>query len=191
MRLLLLLAWMSSTDAGIPPELSALVRHLASTEEISARFTQRQTLAALKDALVSEGSFSWKRGGKLVWKTEKPSPSEIDLDDKGAVIKYPALRVEQTLDAQSQPQLASVFQSILAVFRGDLDRLRPQFTLAVTGASPLSLELTPRSEAINKVIRRIRLRFDAKLNLSQVVLDEAGGDQTDIAFRDHVVREAR
>src|SRR5579871_1099220 len=145
MRSLFLLAGLAAVDGGVPPELSALAAHLVSTQEMSARFTQRQTLAALKDALVSEGTFSWRRGGKLVWKTEKPAVSEIDLDEKGAVMKYPALGVEQAMDAQSQPQLASMFQSILAVFSADFEKLRPQFTLAVVKASPVWLDLTPKS----------------------------------------------
>jgi outer membrane lipoprotein-sorting protein len=187
---LLVACALAAAPGDVPPELSALARHLAATTEISAHFAQRRTLAALKDTLQSSGTFSWRRGGKLDWHTTAPSESEMLLDESSAVMKYPALGVEQSIDLASDPQLAAVFQSILAVLRADLKRLEPLYELSVVQRAPLWVDLVPRSKQVAAVVQRIHLKFDAKLNLSEVTLDEAGGDTTDIAFRDQVVREA-
>jgi len=180
-----------AASAAESPELTALAKHLAQTQELTAQFTQRRTLSALKDALESSGTFSWKRGGKLDWHTTAPSDSEILLDDQTVVIKVAALGVEQALDLSTQPQLQSVFQAVLGVLRADFKRLEPQYDLSIAARSPLALDLKPKSPDVAKVVSAVHLTFDAKLNLARVVLDEAGGDTTDITFKNHVVKSAR
>jgi len=181
----------ASPAAETAPELTALAAHLARTSEVSAHFTQRRTLSALKDVLVSEGTFSWRRGGKLDWHVQTPTESEILLDYKTAVMRYPALQMEQAIDLSSQPQLAAVFQSILAVLRADLERLKPQYELSVQKKSPLWLDLKPKSAEVASVVEKIHLRFDERMDLARVTLDEAGGDTTDIAFQGHVKQVSR
>lgn len=187
---LLALSCLSAAAADPQPQLTALAKRLSAIQSVDAAFRQRRTLAALQDDLVSEGTLSWRRGGKLVWHTRTPSESEIVLDEKSAVMRYPALKTEQAFDLSSQPQMAALFRAILAVLRADVSGLSPLFEVAVTSDAPLRLDLKPRSKEIGQVVRGIHLEFDAKLELTRVLLDEAGGDKTDITFRDQRIREA-
>jgi outer membrane lipoprotein-sorting protein len=171
----------------IPPELAALRESLARTQKLSARFTQTRHWAALQDALVTEGTFEYQKSGRLVWRTSPPAESELVIENRTALLRYPALGTTESIDFSSDPGMGRVFESIGAVLQADLEKLLPLFALTVEGKAPLRLTLTPRTKELAEVVQRIRLSFDGQLRLTRVSLEEAGGDRTDITFRDHSV----
>jgi outer membrane lipoprotein-sorting protein len=168
------------------PELVALKEKLAKTVSLEAKFVQKRHWAALKDPLVTEGSFSYQKPDRIRWRTLPPNESELVLTGKRAQMRFPALGTEQEFDLGADPGLASVLDSIMAVLQADVDRLLPIYELTVVKKSPLQLGLKPRSDQVAKVVERIELTFDSKLFLTLVVLHESGGDWTEIAFRDQV-----
>ncbi|MGQ0505782.1 MAG: LolA family protein [Myxococcaceae bacterium] len=170
------------------PAVVALKKRLASTRSLTAKFTQKRHWAALKDTLVTEGTIQSDRSGKLVWRTEKPSANELTFDGKTATLKFPAVNTTQTFDLSAEPGMAKVFESITAVLKADLERLVPLYTVRILKPSPLSLELTPRNEAVASVVSKLKLDFNAASDLTGVVLDESGGDSTEITFKDHVLK---
>lgn len=192
----LLAAWALQTAPATPTEpasreLTELRQSLAQTKKVSARFKQTRHWAALQDALVTQGTFQYQKGGKLVWRTEPPSESELVIEGKTATIRYPALNTTERIDFASEPGMARVFDSIAAVVEADLDRLQPLFELSVEKKAPVSLLLTPRTKELASVVERIRLEFDKELRLTRVLLEESGGDRTEIAFSQHVVEKGK
>ncbi len=125
-----------------------------------------------------------------MWRTDPPAESEVILDDQRATIHYPALGTTQTVDFASDPGLRKVFQSIRSVLEADLESLEPIFELQLNRSVPLSLTLKPRLPEVSRTVERIRLEFDKELRLTQVRLDEPGGDWTEIAFHSHVIQAA-
>ncbi len=174
----------------LPGELSALRESLQRTRRLSARFKQTRHWAALHDALVTQGTVQYEKGGKLVWRMDPPAESQVIIDDQRATIHYPALGTTQTLDFSAEPGLGRVFQSIRWVLEADLDRLQPIFELRLDRKAPLNLTLKPRLPEVSRTVERIRLEFDKELRLTHVRLDEAGGDWTEIVFHDHVIETA-
>lgn len=180
----------SSAPESIPPELSALRESLRRTEALSAKFTQVRHLAALHDALTTEGTLEYKRGGRFVWRTSPPSESELVMDGKRVTIHYPGMGAEKTIDFSTEPGMAKVFETIREVLQGDIDNLAALFTVSIRKKEPLSLSLSPRTEALSRTVSRIQLDFDRQLHLVHVTLGEPDGDSTDISFRDHVVQSS-
>lgn len=170
-----------------PSELSALRAALQRTVKVSATFTQTRHLAALHDALRTEGALEYTNGGRLVWRTFPPSDSELVLEGQKATIRYPGMGAAQDIDFSSEPGMGRVFETIRAVLQADLSQLGALFTLSIRRKEPLALRLTPRSEQLARTLREIQLDFDPQLRLSHVRLEEPDGDSTDIAFRDQVI----
>ncbi|WP_158502458.1 outer membrane lipoprotein carrier protein LolA [Vitiosangium sp. GDMCC 1.1324] len=164
---------------------------LARTQKLSARFKQTRHWTALQDALVSEGSIQYQKGGKLVWHTEPPAENELILEGKTVTIRYPGLGTTQTLDTSADPGMAKVFECITAVLQADLERLQPLFELSIERKAPLGLALKPRTKELSQVIQGIRLSFDEKLRLTHIVLEESSGDRTEIDFHGHVMEESK
>ncbi len=188
----LLILWVIPALAAepLPGELSKLRESLQRTRRLSAQFKQTRHWAALHDALVTQGTVRYEKGGRLVWRMDPPTESEVIIDDQRATIHYPALGTTQTLDFSAEPGLGRVFQSIRSVLEADLDRLQPIFELKLDRKVPLSLTLKPRLREVSRTVERIRLEFDKQLRLTHVRLDEAGGDWTEIVFHDHVIETA-
>ena len=172
----------------IPAELSALRASMQRTERLSAKFTQTRHLAALHDALTTEGSLEYQSGGRLVWRTFPPSESELVMDGERVTIRYAGMSGAQTVDFASEPGMGRVFETIRAVLQADLDRMRSLFTVTIRRKEPLSLSLSPKAQELAKTLRRIQLDFDRQLRLIHVGLDEPDGDSTEISFRDHVIQ---
>ncbi len=172
------------------PALVALKQRLAATDSLTAKFIQKRHWAALKDTLITEGTLQYGKTGKLVWRTEKPSVSELTLEGTSATMRFPALNTTQTFDLASEPGMAKVFESISAVLKADLERLVPLYAVRIRKAAPLELELTPRNPQVAQVVQRLRLSFNATPDLEKVTLEEPGGDSTEIAFREHAVKMA-
>lgn len=181
MTLLLPLLWLAAT----PPELAPVEAQFTRTPGLRAQFVQQRRWAALKDVLESSGTVAFERNGKLVWKTEKPSPTELVLDGAKATLKAGKLGVSQTFDLASDPGMAAVFESLTALVKADFATLEKQFQLKVTRASPVEVDLVPRAEGLAKVVSTIHLAFDKGHRLQSVELFEAAGDRTQIRFTGH------
>jgi outer membrane lipoprotein-sorting protein len=175
---------------SLPPELLPLRESLQRTEKLSARFTQTRHLAALHDALVTEGTLEYQKGGRLVWRTRPPAASELVLDGQHVTISYPGMGAAQTVDFSSEPGMGRVFETIRAVLEADFDRLLPLFTLTVERKVPLRVSLSPRTEELARTLRGIQLNFDRSFRLTHVVLNEPDGDATEISFRDQKIQTA-
>jgi outer membrane lipoprotein-sorting protein len=174
----------------LPRELLALRDSLQRTAKLSARFTQTRHLAALHDALITEGTLEYQKGGRLVWRTLPPAESELVLEGQHVTISYPGMGAAQTVDFSSEPGMGKVFETIRAVLEANLDGLLPLFTLTVERKEPLSISLSPRTEELARTLKRIQLDFDRSLRLVRVLLNEPDGDSTEISFRDQKIQAA-
>ncbi len=186
LSLALLAAAPSASTTETSPEIAALQKKLAGTAMVAGSFTQTRRWAALRDSLVTHGTFQWTRGGKMTWRTLPPAESELVVEGSQATMRYPALGTTQSFDFGGDPGMAAVFDCIAAVLRADFEKLAPQFDVRVTLREPLGVSLKPRSTELAKVIAGIELTFTARNDLARVVLYEGGGDQTEISFKDQV-----
>jgi len=171
-------------------ELAELGESLARTQSLTVRFKQTRRWAALADPLVTEGTLRYQKGGKLVWHTAPPAESEVIIDGKTVVLRYPAVGTSETVDLSTEPGMARVFESIGAVLQADLERLRPLFDLTIERRAPRRLLLTPKTTELARVVQRIILDFDRNSRLTRVRLFESSGDRTEVVFHGHVVQTA-
>ena len=176
-----------NTSPSTAPELVALQQSMQRTKKVTAKFTQVRHLAALHDALMTEGALEYQNGGRLVWRTFAPSASELVMEGAHVTISYPGMGSAQTIDFSSDPGMARVFETIRSVLQADLDRLGALFTVTVRRRQPLSISLSPRSKALAETLKRIQLDFDGSFRLVHVTLGETDGDSTEISFREQVI----
>jgi outer membrane lipoprotein-sorting protein len=176
--------------AALPPELKPVEEHFKTTPSVTAHFVQKRRWAALKDVLESSGTVTFGKDGRILWRTEKPNLSELEMDGSKATMRAPKLGTSQSFDLKADPGMAAVFESLAAVMKADFTAIDKLYDLKLTSKSPVAVELKPKNAGLASVLAKISLKFDAKSELQQVVLDEAGGDSTEIAFSGHVVPDA-
>ncbi len=185
MRLRSILAHTMGVFLAIAPakaedSLTEIGRRLAKNAVICAAFTQSKSLRALTRPLVSRGRFVFIAEKGVLWRVREPFPSRV-LIKKDALISWDGEGKPQRLGFGKNPIFRSLSRVFLAVFSGELDRLRETFEIESTvSKSNWRLNLKPLDTGFAAIIARIRAsgaRF-----VDELRIEEGRGDQTVIKF---------
>ncbi|WP_454726443.1 MULTISPECIES: outer membrane lipoprotein carrier protein LolA [Cupriavidus] len=170
--------------AAAPDLLAAVAARLSDAPVIHGRFEQTRRLAGFANPLVSRGDFVLARERGVVWSTREPFASSLLVTPERLVMRGADGRVQQQMQADAQPAMRVVGESVIAVLRGDLRALAARFEVTgkLVGKSGWSLTLTPRDAAMRRVFTRIELAGDRFVR--DVRLEEAGGDSTHVKLID-------
>lgn len=175
------------TAHAAEPHFDATVwTELARTHELSARFTQVQHRAILKNPLTSTGTVHFTRPQTLDWQVETPTRSSFTLKNSMATMSYPDLGMTETIDLASVPDASRLATSLLVWMQADGAAVERDFTVTYGEGSA---HLTPRDPQLQKLLSAIDLRFAANpYRVTGVALLEPGGDSVTITFSDVVLK---
>jgi len=164
--------------------LGAVSARLADAPVIRGRFEQRRQLAGFASPLVSRGDFLLARELGLVWTTREPVASRLLVTPAQIVMRGADGQVQQRLQADAQPAMRVVSESVIAVLRGDLAALSARFAVAgkLAGKDGWTLTLTPTDAGMRRAFARIELAGDRFVR--NVRLEEVSGDTTQIRMID-------
>ncbi len=170
--------------AGIPAVaraedlLGAVAARLVDAPVIRGRFEQTRRLSGFASPLVSRGDFVVARARGVLWNTREPFPSSLLVTPERLVVRGADGQVQQQLQADAQPAMRVVGESMIAVLRGDLRALSARFTVSgkLVGKSGWTLTLEPTDAGMRRAFSRIELSGDRFVR--DVRLEEASGDTT-------------
>jgi hypothetical protein len=187
-------------DAKAPPSinapptnlLSGTPAHGAALDPVFARlqlqrlrcaFRDQKHIALLARPLVSSGVITFDRDRGIVRATSAPHAEK-------AVLTRTALRIQRgdhvediPLDKSKDLQaFALIFPTLL---RGERPAIERSFDLALYGRADAwwALELTPRSDSLRALVRRVVV-FGRAGELAALQIAEASGDTTDTQLSD-------
>lgn len=166
---------------GNPALVSQIASHLAAARGVRAQFTQTQTLAAMKQPLVSTGSLLFLRERGVIWQIATPYKATYVITDAGvAELDARGQRVT-TRGAQGTRGVAQVSKMMRAMLGGDLSALYSQFDVQAEGsAANWRMRLTPNQPQIAQSIRSIQMSGGDYLQNLRIGL--ANGDTTQLEF---------
>lgn len=164
--------------------LDALLTRLAASPGFEARFREEKRIALLAAPLVSEGEIRYAAPARFVRRTTSPAPAVMLLD--GRDLRTGDGRTADRMDLDANPVVRQFVDGFMAVVRGDRAALERSYTLAFRLTDPArptawELTLTPRSDALRRVIRDLRLRGD-DVSLASMTVHEASGDESETVF---------
>ncbi len=173
-----------AADAGAtarPADLalvSGVTASLARAGTIRARFTQTQTLASMKQPLVSTGSLLVDRALGIVWRIDTPYRATYVITDAGV----------REIDAGGRPVsqggargLAQVSRMMRGMLSGDLSALYSQFDVAASGTpARWRMSLKPNQPQLRQVLGELQLGGGEFLRTLNLVY--ANGNQTTLEF---------
>lgn len=147
---------------------------------IRGRFEQSRRLAGFTNPLVSRGDFVVARARGVLWSTREPIPSSLLVTPQRIVVRGADGQLQQQLEADTQPAMRVVGESMIAVLRGDLRALSARFAVSgkLIGNARWELVLTPTDAGVRRAFARISLAGDRFVR--EVRLEDAGGDSTDV-----------
>ncbi|MGO4765440.1 outer membrane lipoprotein carrier protein LolA [Cupriavidus sp. 2KB_3] len=181
---LALAALLPALPAHAEDLLASVARRLADAPVIRGKFEQTRRLSGFSNPLVSRGDFVLARGRGVVWQTREPFPSSLLVTPEKLVMRGADGSVQQQMQAESQPAMRVVGESMIAVLRGDLRGLSARFEVIgkLVGSAGWALTLIPKDAGMRRVFTRIELAGDKFVR--DVRLEEAGGDSTVVRMID-------
>lgn len=172
------LALSNSSHAAAP--VAKIQAMLAKPSIMCGRFDQTKKLAGMKKPLASNGRFCVVAGKGVLWRTLQPFPSTLRLT-RDEIVNYQGERVAMRLDAKTEPTVRMINNVLFSLLSGDLGQLDSLFEVDGTAdASSWNVALKARQPALEKAIGTIKL--DGGAYVRNIVMSEAGGDQTNIVF---------
>jgi len=183
---LALLAALPPVPAHAEDLLASVAARLADAPVIRGRFEQTRRLSGFSNPLVSRGDFVLARGRGVVWQTREPFPSSLLVTPDKLVVRGADGSVQQQMQADAQPAMRVVGESMIAVLRGDLRALSTRFDVTgrLVGKAGWTLTLTPTDAGMRRVFTRIVLAGDKFVR--DVRLEEGSGDSTVVRMIDPV-----
>jgi outer membrane lipoprotein-sorting protein len=171
----------SAQAAGNPALVAQIASHLAQAKGVRAQFTQTQTLAAMKQPLVSTGSLLFFRERGVIWQIDTPYKATYVITDTGvAEVDANGQRVT-THSAQGTHGVAEVSKMMRAMLGGDLSALYSQFDVWAEGsAAQWRMQLTPNQPQIAQSIKGLQMSGGDYLQHLRITL--ANGDLTQLDF---------
>lgn len=165
---------------------AAVSARLSDAAVIRGRFEQTRKLAGFSNPLVSRGDFVVARGRGVLWSTLEPIASSLLVTPDKLVVRGADGRVQQQMQADAQPAMRVVGESMIAVLRGDLRGLSSRFEIdgKLVGKAGWALTLVPTDAGMKRVFARIELAGDRFVR--DVRIAEAGGDSTTVRMIDPV-----
>jgi hypothetical protein len=158
------------------PSFDEVMAHFARSRGVEAAFREEKSLPLLVEPLVSEGVLYYAPPGRLVRFTHSPEATSLLLDGDRLRLQD-SLGVEE-IDLGSHPEARQFVDQLRVLFRGDAAALRERYRIDFAwGGGPWSLRLTPKSRAMQAVIREIELSGRERA-LEQMVVRGAAGEVT-------------
>ena len=160
--------------------LPELMRRMAASPGVEARFREIRELELLAAPLESRGRLYFVPPDRLARFTTEPAPSALIVDGERLVYR----EGDEDYDLSRNPAARAFAENLMALFRGDLERLESLYRTAFRAdGTRWRLVLSPRSSPMDRVIASLTLRGD-DTGLEQVVLLDTDGNRTTTIFED-------
>ena len=167
--------------AAEPDALARIGAQIGQHPVVRAEFTQTRQMAAMKRPLVTSGRLVFARQQGVLWQIEQPYRMSYVLgEERIAEIGADGARRERRL--RDVPGMAQVSRVLRALFGADTAVLQEHFDVVLRGdAAKWELDLKPKQAQLAQFITGLQVsggRF-----IEAIRMDEAGGDTTQIRFR--------
>ncbi|NUY32960.1 outer membrane lipoprotein carrier protein LolA [Paraburkholderia sp. JPY303] len=161
--------------------VSQIAAHLAQAKGVRSQFTQTQTLAAMKQPLVSNGTLLFFRERGVIWQIDTPYKATYVITDAGVAQVDASGRRVTTHSAQGTRGVAQVSKMMRAMLGGDLSALYSQFDVSAEGsAAQWRMRLTPNQPQLAQSIKGLDMSGGDYLQSLRITL--ANGDVTKLEF---------
>jgi outer membrane lipoprotein-sorting protein len=161
--------------------VSQIAAHLAQAKGVRAQFTQTQTLAAMKQPLVSTGSLVFFRERGVIWQIDTPYKATYAITDSGVSEVNANGQRTNTNGGSGVRGVAQVSRMMRAMLGGDLSALYAQFDVRADGtAAQWRMQLTPNQPQLAQSIKGLEMGGGDYLQALRITL--ANGDVTRIDF---------
>ena len=175
-------------DATSKQVLTHVLTQMNRYGSVTGDFKQTKSIKKLNRDFVSTGTFRISKTSGIVWKTQKPFPSEMTVSDDGITERNASGQV-RTISSKDNPVFSQISSTIQALFSGNITELENRFDIYYEKIdyggviSYLKIRLVPREASVRKVIANIVMELSK--NLDKVVITDGEGSPVVYEFTNH------
>lgn len=145
-------------------------------DDISGKFNEKMLINGFEEAIFSNGDFVIKNK-ELFWNTKAPIKSNIKINNDGVFELHENNQWIKIRDMLFDKEI------FLAIFKLDLDKLKNDFDVEISGTKDdWSIGLTPKSMIFKQIFEVIRINGAKFVN--EIYIKQANGDVTTSNFSD-------
>lgn len=178
---------LSAQVKPIPPQDAKEVRKSIGeaakrTFSVEARFTQTKELSVIREKIISQGSFYFKKEKLLRWEYTKPFAYLIIFNGDRIYVKDDAK--ENHISIQSNKVFREINNILIGAVQGTLLSDDKNFQTGITDLrDQFQATLSPLNPKIRETISEIQLFFSkTDYSVESLLMREASGDYTRIEF---------
>ena len=171
-------------------QLTARIQETAAaTRTLQCRFTQVRTMSVLTEEFRSEGRLYYVRPQQLRW--QYTAPYQYDFLMNGDEVTLRSEQSRQTINAAEN----KMFRQICTVMAGGIDGSLLQdsrnYRIGWTRSEgAVEAVLQPLDKPFKDLFKAIVIRLEtATWSVTDIVMEETGGDSTHITFKDSKTNE--
>lgn len=170
----------SDANGPAPTELTALMELFAESGGVRAHFQESRHLSILTDPVETAGTLYFAPPDRLARHATRPGRSSVVVD--AGRVSLADETGHQVFDFNTSEVARALIGNQMAVFRGDLESLKAQYTISFdSDGENWTLDLEPRSRAVRSIVERIRFTGRGR-ELSAMETRESNGDRTIMKF---------
>jgi hypothetical protein len=172
---LTLLPVRAGADSG-SLDLALLMREMAASSGVVARFEEQKQLALLAVPLESRGVLYFAPPGRLARFTQEPSYSSLIID--GEELRFREGEGAEEFDLSGNPMARIFVDNFIVLFNGDLDGLQSLYDTHLSGVREAwTLELSPKRPPLSRFMETITLH-GGRTGIERMVMLAKDGDVT-------------
>lgn len=167
--------------------LQKISNHTKDIHSLQTDFRQEKVLSFLENAIISEGLFYYAQPEQIRWEYQKPYVYVMIMNKGILTVKDEG--DEYTTDLSSNKMFEQLNSLIAGSIQGKLLEEGNNYQkLYFQDDLNIIVRFIPYSEELKAYLQHIEIYFDKNdLNVNQLIMTEAGGDFTRIAFFNRLI----
>jgi len=163
------------------PLVNKLLTSGAATSSLHADLTQEKHLRFMKDPLISAGTFSYERPGRLRWQVDGEGALTILMNGSNVRVKEKGHEIAVT--GVERKMYSAITELVNGIVTGDLLKSQRVKASYFTQGDDLIVLLLPVDPRMTKHFKEVKMNFNKMSLLLDVLrITEADGDLTEWRF---------
>ena len=160
-------------------QLEEVYSRISSHPVTKGELTQEQYIKVANRSLVSKGTFVMAADKGIIFDITDPFPSSMVVTEEKMVQTLPG-NVVSVLDGSENAMFKNIARIIHSVFANDVQVLKDNFQVSVTGGPKDVVTLVPKDPLLSMLFLKITLTVGDSVD--SVSLVEAGGNWVNYTF---------
>lgn len=160
-------------------QLEDVYKRISAHPVTKGEFTQEQYIKVANRSLISRGNFVMAADKGVIFEIAEPFPSSMVVtEDK--LVQTLSGNVVAVMDGKENAMFKNIAKIIHSVFSNDVQVLRDNFQVSVTGGPKDVVELVPKDPLLSMMFLKITLAVGDSIDSVSVI--EAGGNWVNYNF---------